>query len=425
MDFLPCPHAGDITGDRRPCRHPGVLAPAGVTPELCAGCVYRTRAAGAPRPVDTRDPGGCAHRGREPVGEVDCPTCAGSVRLKLFPCAIHGRCTIATKTADLPACPCDRFEPTAQVPPEKLILSSGLSPGDIATMTTAVESLHATYPGRFLTDVRTPCPALWEHNPHVTPIPDDAPDTRTIALEYPSIHRSNQEPVSFVAGYTRYLGEQLGLKLEPTVNRPCLYLGDDEKRWVNQVCEHHTGGLDVPFWLVNAGVKNDFTAKQWPVESYQRVIDATHGRIQWVQVGESKHNHPALSGVIDLRGQTDLRQLVRLVWHARGGLGPVTLLQHLCAAWRKPYVCLVGGREPVPWVTYPHQHTLHTIGELNCCAVGGCWKSRVAPLGDGDDKDRSLCERPVFGLSRPVGECMARIQPAEVVAILERLVNRA
>ncbi len=40
--------------------------------------------------------------------------------------------------------------PVAQVRPRKLILKTGLCPGDILTLTAAVESLHRTYPGSTL-----------------------------------------------------------------------------------------------------------------------------------------------------------------------------------------------------------------------------------------------------------------------------------
>ena len=39
---------------------------------------------------------------------------------------------------------------------QKLILRSNLCPGDILTMTAAVESLHLTHPDEYATDVRTP-----------------------------------------------------------------------------------------------------------------------------------------------------------------------------------------------------------------------------------------------------------------------------
>ena len=45
-------------------------------------------------------------------------------------------------------------------------------------LTAAVRDLHVTYPDQFVTDVRTPCPELWEHNPYLTPI-DESPSRGT------------------------------------------------------------------------------------------------------------------------------------------------------------------------------------------------------------------------------------------------------
>src|SRR5690349_876674 len=47
--------------------------------------------------------------------------------------------------------------------PRKLILRNHQSPGDLVMLTAAVRDLHRTFPGQFLTDVRTACGALWEN----------------------------------------------------------------------------------------------------------------------------------------------------------------------------------------------------------------------------------------------------------------------
>lgn len=301
-----------------------------------------------------------------------------------------------------------------------LQLRSFLSPGDILTLTAAVESLHTVFPNEYITDVQTSVPEIWEQNPYIKKIPPDKINKEAIInCEYPSIHCSDSHALSFINGYTHHLGQQLNINLPCVTNRPCLYLSQEEKSWVNQVREHVSSGKDIPFWLINAGIKQDFTCKAWPLEYYQEVVDETRGKIQWVQIGAKEHEHSKLTGVIDFLGKTNHRQLIRLCYHASGGLGPVTYLQHLCAAWEKPYICLVGGREPVTWIQYPKQHTLHTIGQLNCCKDKACWKSRVVPLKDGGN-DFSLCEQPVFSFSRPVPKCMSIIKPAEVLAILER-----
>ena len=92
----------------------------------------------------------------------------------------------------------------------KLILQNNQAPGDILMLTAAVRDLHRAHPGKFITDVRTPSPDLWRHNPWVTPLRDDDPEVERLPCHYPLIHRSNKERVHFLHGFTEYLGERLG-----------------------------------------------------------------------------------------------------------------------------------------------------------------------------------------------------------------------
>ncbi len=303
--------------------------------------------------------------------------------------------------------------------PKVLILKNYLSPGDILCMTAAVHSLHKAHPGQFLTAVDTGAPAFWEHNPDVIPI-DRAQllGGEVVQMHYPLIDVSNQRLVHVLDGYCDFLQVNLRMPVPNLTNRPLLYLSGEEKGWLNQV-EETTGGK-YRFWLVNAGRKGDFTAKFWGAQNYQRVIDLLRGRVTFVQVGSLEHHHPPLEGTIDLRGKTDLRQLVRLCWHAQGGLGGVTLLMHLMAAWEKPYVCVAGGREPVAWNSYPKQSLVHTVGALPCTREGGCWKSRVVKMGDGSEQDGSLCEQPVLTAAEPIPRCMELIRPEYVAETVLR-----
>ncbi|NQZ70130.1 MAG: hypothetical protein HRT89_18920, partial [Lentisphaeria bacterium] len=48
--------------------------------------------------------------------------------------------------------------------------------------------------------------------------------------------------------------------------------------------------------------------------------------------------------------------------------------------------------------------------------LGGCWKSRVEALGDGDDKDKSLCLNPVQGPSgQTIPKCLDMISHEDVI----------
>lgn len=314
-------------------------------------------------------------------------------------------------------------KPKTKSPVRKLIFKNHQSPGDIVVLTAAVRDLHRAYPGQFLTDVRTSGGQLWENNPYITALDEQASDVETIECHYPLIHRSNHSPRHFVEGFTDFLNEKLGLHTSATAFKGDIHISSKEKSWISQVQE--IVGEELPFWIVVAGGKKDYTIKWWDHPRYQKVVDHFQGKILFVQIGEKDHVHEGLKGVIDLRGQTDLRQLVRLVYHAQGVLCPVTLAMHLAAAVEvkgskpknRPCVVVAGGREPPQWEAYPHHQFIHTVGALLCCDNGGCWKSRTVPLCDGDKKDNpeSLCVDVVNNLPR----CMDMITAEEVIRRIE------
>lgn len=307
----------------------------------------------------------------------------------------------------------------------KLILKTSLSPGDIVMATAAVRDLHLNYPYQYQTDVRTSCAELWENNPYLTNLDEADPDVESIDMHYPLIHESNQKPYHFIHGYMQMLGETLGIEIKPTVFKGDIHISDAEKGWMGQVQE--IIGSNHPFWIIGAGGKSDYTIKWWDIRRYQKIVDHFRGKILFVQVGAIApgHHHPKLDGVLDLRGKTDLRQLVRLMYHAQGVLCPVTSLMHLAAAVEtkdgmpehRPCVVIAGGREPMSWEAYPQHQYIHLCGALKCCAQGGCWKARTVPIGDKDEKDNpdNLCIDVVRNLPR----CMDMIHPADVIQRIE------
>ena len=290
-------------------------------------------------------------------------------------------------------------------------------------LTAAVRDLHRTYPDKYLTDVRTSFPDLWLYNPYVTKLSDSDPEIKTIECDYPLINHADTLPYHCLHGFRHFLNNRLGLHIQPTAFCGDLHIGRREKSWHSQVWE--MASREVPFWLIAAGGKFDVTIKWWDVARYQQVVDHFRGRIQFVQVGAERHHHPKLNGVIDLRGRTDVRQLVRLVYHAQGVLCGVTGLMHLAAAveykWNpashRPCVVVAGGREPPHWEAYPFHQFVHTVGALECCRAGGCWRDRTVPLGDGDERDhpRRLCQDIRGNLPR----CMDMISAEEVIRRVE------
>jgi hypothetical protein len=70
--------------------------------------LYAGRAAVAP-PAPA---GPCRFLGGPTGDTVACPTCRGRVMLKVFACAVHGRCTLAANGGAMAACPCPQYEPS-------------------------------------------------------------------------------------------------------------------------------------------------------------------------------------------------------------------------------------------------------------------------------------------------------------------------
>jgi len=296
-------------------------------------------------------------------------------------------------------------------PHRVLILKNRQNPGDVLVMTAAIYSLHRQHPGRYLTAVDAPYPEIFANNPDVISLEDaEAMNAEPVEMHYPAINQANVRGIHFMQAWCEFLGCALGVDVPLLTNRPHVYLAEHERK-------RHKG----KYWLISCGGKKDLTAKFWGQSRYQEVVDCLRGKVIFMQVGASTDEHSPLMGVVNLIGATSLRELIVLASQADGVLCGVTFLQHLAAALQKPSIVILGGREPQTWNTYPKQHLMHAIGMLPCCEAGGCWKSRVVPLGDGKPEDSSLCERPTRGIwGEAMPECMTLISPDEVVAKIIR-----
>lgn len=187
-------------------------------------------------------------------------------------------------------------------------------------------------------------------------------------------------------------------------------------------------GMALPYWLIVAGGRADRPIKWWSAARFQQVVDRFRDRLLFAQVGAAEDPHPALRGVVDLRGCTGLRDLVHWTRHAQGVVCGITFLMHLSAAvenaWTRrrgrPCVVIAGGREPVHWFSYPGHQVLHTVGQLPCAGTG-CWKSRMEPLGSGAAQDEFSegCDQQVGGLAR----CMDLITAEDVARRIEGYVD--
>jgi ADP-heptose:LPS heptosyltransferase len=317
---------------------------------------------------------------------------------------------------------------------EKYIFENYLSPGDLVMFAGAIRDLHLSHPNKYITDVRTPCPAIFENNPYITPISDDDSEATLMRIEYPIVHECNDGAYHFIHGYSRDIADKLGVDIKVKHLWGDIHISDEEKHWISQVREKL--GKDVPYWIIDAGCKSDYTAKMWEHQRFQEIVEA-FPKVWFVQIGQSgdkdnPHFHKPLEGknVINMIDKTDLRQLIRMFYHAYGVITPVSLPMHLAAAVEmkdsfkrksRPCIVLAGGREPSHWEMYTNHAYFHACGMLECCDMGGCWKSRIVPLNDGDDKDKDLCLNPVKTKSgQVIPRCLDMVSSDDVIRAMKR-----
>lgn len=262
-------------------------------------------------------------------------------------------------------------------------------PGDHIVSTAAIKCLKEQYPSLLL-GVRANHNEVFYNNPYLTHNND--PEGEEIQLQYSDgVTNSDKRPIHFMQAYCDDLGEKLNLTIKLTTNKPDLHLSDFEKT---------TRDVKKPYWLVNASHKNDYSIKKWRPEHWQTVVDMLRDRgILCVQVGNEAPF--ILKNAINFVGQTNLRQLFRLVYHSKGAITCESMLNHACAALERPAIVLCSGLFPLQWIAYPRSKLLGYGGLLPCTNAGGaCWASNIA-----------LCKRPKGDFP----ECMELIEPAEVV----------
>jgi len=265
----------------------------------------------------------------------------------------------------------------------KFILKNSQSPGDVLLLTSCVRDVKRWYPHVELA-VETSTPQIWENNPYIDSLNEKDSDVTSVDMQYEIIHESNQNmDRHFIHGFIHDFNAKLGFSVKLTEFKPDIHLTDYEKN--TPVFD------DQPdkFVVLVAGGKNDFKSKWWWKEGWTDVVKGCPD-VKFIQVGrtskskENNHIHDMINeeNCINKLDKTSDRELIRLVYQSVGTLSVVTLAMHLAAAFDKHAAVIAGGHEPWWWEKYPGHDYFHTIGRLECCRYGGCWKGSCENLNE-------------------------------------------
>ncbi len=278
-----------------------------------------------------------------------------------------------------------------KIPYIKYILKNFQCPGDILMLSACVRDIKQWNP-HFQLDIRTSHDVIFDNNPYITKLEEGDPSVRVLEMHYETIHQSNQNMHDhFIHGFVKDFNEQTGCSIKLTQFKPDLHLTKEEKDtpvFKNQPKK---------FVLINAGGKTDYTTKWWWNSAWKEVVDSCPD-IQFVQVGkpdekdsgagQSIHEEIECSNVFNKINKTSMRTLIRLVYQSVGTLSVVTSIMHMSAAFDRHAAVIAGGHEPWWWERYPGHDYFHTIGSLECCGLGGCWKKECH---NKNDRGRQKC----------------------------------
>jgi len=276
----------------------------------------------------------------------------------------------------------DNKSPLLYNNPVKVLLKNHQAPGDTLMMTCAVRDLKKAYP-HYQIKVDTTAPRIWDNNPYLSDFNDPdlvlnvGPKIATQGSKTSGLHFANAFRICLEANFGRTIPQGL--------IKPDIHLSEWE--------QNKPPIIEGDYWLITAGGKPDFSAKIWPFERWQEVVN----RLPWitfVQLGCAKHRHSHLGGknVLDFIGKTEdpetgFRDLFNLFLHCQGSAGLVSLQMHLAAAFDKPCVVVAGSREPSQWEAYPSHRYLHNQGALRCTLgasfqqgpllLDSCWRAKT------------------------------------------------
>ncbi|MDD5261035.1 MAG: glycosyltransferase family 9 protein [Methylacidiphilales bacterium] len=222
------------------------------------------------------------------------------------------------------------------------ILTYGAAPGDNLLCSAVAHEMKRR--GKRCMVVSSNYPELFDGNQDVDKVIRRDDPRMTILrkyglekeLEYASVDpghtRSANPSEHIIAAMCRIAGIRGSIAL-----KPYFFLAQDELQFgrffQNQVAIQ-SSGRGAQYYMLN---------KEWFPERFQQVVNHFLGRIPFVQIGSMQD--PPLTGCLDLRGKTSIRQSAAILANSVAFVGQVGFLMHLARAVECPSVIVYGGRE--------------------------------------------------------------------------------
>lgn len=289
--------------------------------------------------------------------------------------------------------------------PNKIIIKNNGDLTDTIILSALVRDIHECYPGLFITDVMSKYDFMLEDAPYIKHLDMDSDDVNIVGVTH-----NDKSPLHRIQTLYQDFNDKTGLEVKPTKLTGEVYISDG--------IENSDPPHDSDYWIMSTTEHTEYSALGWDKKYFQEIKEYFKGRIEFVEV--------------NMENIDSWRDLIPLVYHSSGIICANDALSHLSAAIRfkgdpkrlRPCVVVGGGIQSPSKVSYDGQQYLNTIGMLQCCKYGGCYKTKILENGDEEENPNDSCD---YIVKRSDGEylskCMSMINHFDVIRIVERYLS--
>lgn len=282
----------------------------------------------------------------------------------------------------------------------KILFTTNNHLGDVLICTSVLSNIKRSFPNLRL-GLKSEYNEVFENSDFFDPEINIDNYDKMMKIEYAPFSQKTASGGTCCEGFNRSINDRffspLGRGFDIIDKFPILNLTEEEK----------APAPYYQYWVINANWQTCSETKAYPW--YQEIVNLRPD-IVFVQIGsqESRDVQQSLDNVVDLRGKTNIRELISLISKSKGVLGPVSSTTHIAQALNIPCIAINGNREPAALTKHPKTIHFHKDGGCGYTQKKSCLTFKTSK------KTNKTCKAIVEYKGFKYPACMHNVSPESV-----------